>query len=239
MRKTIGLLTAVGVLGVMQGVSAADVTGKITLKGKPPEEKAIPLDPLCGKLHQQPLKTRFYVVGQDGGLADTFVYIKEGLDGKAAPAATGTAVLDQVGCEYVPYVLGLQTGQKLIVKNSDPLLHNVHVMPNPSSGNKESNKAQPAGFKPFEYAFDNSEVFLRFKCDVHPWMFSYVGVVPHPYFAVTNEKGEFKIPNVPPGEYVIEAVHRKTHPSGKGISQKIKVGPDGGKADFVVEVPAP
>jgi hypothetical protein len=73
---------------------------------------------------------------------------------------------------------------------------------------------------------------------VHPWMFAYAGVVDHPYFAVSAEDGSFKIANVPPGEYVVEAVHRKTHPRGTGITQTVKVGADGAKADFTIEVPA-
>lgn len=227
-----------GLVGAIQSASAADITGKISLKGTPAPEKTIPLDATCGSMHKEPLTTRFYVVDKNGGLADTFVYIKDGLNGKTTPVPSKPAELDQRGCEYVPYVLGLQTGQKLLVKNSDPLMHNVHVVPTQSSGNKEVNKAQPQGFKPFEFTFENPEIFLRFKCDVHPWMFSYVGLLPHSYFAVSNEKGEFKIPNVPPGKYTVEAVHRKTHPSGKGISKEITVGPDGAVADFTIELPA-
>jgi hypothetical protein len=96
--------------------------------------------------------------------------------------------------------------------------------------------AQPAKGKDLEFKFDMPEVFVKFKCDVHPWMFAYVGVVENPYFAVTGKDGTFKIANVPPGKYQIEAVHRKSHPNGKGIVQEITVGPDGGKADFTVEL---
>src|SRR5690349_17807994 len=117
--------------GSVSLLSAADVTGKITLKGTPPPEKEIaPLiaDPMCGKLHpgERPT-TRFYVVGKDGGLADVFVYVKEGAP--KGGAAAKPAVLDQKGCEYIPYVMGAQAGQKIVVKNSDPVLHNVHPTP--------------------------------------------------------------------------------------------------------------
>ena len=94
-----------------------------------------------------------------------------------APAEA--VVLDQVGCEYTPYILAAQTGQKIIVKNSDPVLHNVHPTPR-VKGNPESNKAQLPKGRDLEYAYDNPEKFLRFKCDVHPWMFAYVNVMEHP-----------------------------------------------------------
>jgi len=179
----------------------------------------------------------FYVVASDGGLAEVFVYIKEGLSGKTFPVPSEPGVIDQKNCEYVPYVSGLQTKQKLLVKTSDPFMHNVHVQP-AVAGNVPSspNRAQMPKSPPFEFTFANPEISLKFKCDVHPWMFSYVSVVEHPFYAVTGKDGTFTIKNVPAGKYTVEAVHRKTHPNGKGISQEVNVGSDGGKADFVVEL---
>lgn len=236
MKRDQAFLVTALLLGSLQMGTAADISGKITLKGTPPPEKEIPLDPMCGALRpNEKLKTRFYMVGEGGGLADVFVYLKSGVASKPAPAGP-PPVLDQVGCEYVPYVMGLQANQKLLVRNSDPVLHNVH--PTPSvAGNKEANVAQPMKSKDLEFVFANPEVLLRFKCDVHPWMFAYVGVVEHPYFAVTDKNGNFKISNVPAGKYVIEAVHRKTHFSGKGITQEITVGPETAKADFTIALP--
>ena len=240
MRTYISLLVSASVLASVSTVSAGDITGRINLKGTPPGERNLPVaaDPFCGKLFAGKAipTTRFYLTDANGGLADVFVHIKSGLDGKPIPAPTGTVLIDQKGCEYLPYVFGLQTGQKLQIKNSDPLMHNIHVTPSAKSGNKESNKAQMASSKPFDYQFDNPEVFLRFKCDVHPWMFSYGGVVNHPYFAVSGADGTFKISNVPPGEYEVEVVHRKTHPRGTGITQKINVGADGAKVDFTIDL---
>jgi hypothetical protein len=234
-------LLGAALLGTVQMASAADITGKVTLKGTPAPEKPLPIDlkePTCGALHKTVPTTRFYAVGKNGELADVFIHLKDGLTGKTIPVLTEPAVLDQVKCEYVPYVSGLQTKQKLLVKNSDPFMHNVHPTPT-VAGNKESNKAQMANSKPFEYVFEAPEVFLRFKCDVHPWMFSYVGVLNHPFFAVTDAEGNFKIANVPPGDYTVEAIHRKTHaPSNKGVAQKVTVGPDGAKVNFTIEVAA-
>ncbi len=200
-------LVVAALFASLQLVSAGDIVGKITLKGTPPPEKDLPLDPTCGKLHPTK-KTRLYVVGANGELADTFIYVKDGLSGKTFPVPEKPGLLDQSGCEYNPYVSGLQTGQKLLVRNSDPVLHNVHPTP-AVAGNKESNMAQLPKGKDLEYVFPKEEVFLRFKCDVHPWMFSYVSVLNHPYYSVSDKDGKFKIANLPPGKYTIEAAHRK------------------------------
>jgi len=214
---------------------AGDIVGKVSLKGTPPAEKDLPLDPACGKLwpNEKP-KTRFYAVGADSGLADVFVYLKQA---PAGGAPGKPAMLDQKGCEYTPYILGLQTGQKLLVRNSDPVLHNVHATP---KINKEFNLAQMAGGKDIERSFDQSEVFVRFKCDVHPWMFAYVGVVPHGYFAVTDKDGKFKIEGVPAGKYTLAAFHRKTHVTDdKATTQEVEIKDGAVTANFTVEVGAP
>lgn len=226
------LATVLGLAASFQMVQAADITGKITLKGTPPAEKVLPLDPSCAKLHTADKKptTRFYVVGQDGGLADVVVVLK-GAAGKSSGASAKPAVLDQVGCEYIPTILAVQTGQKIVVKNSDPVLHNVHPTPDPKNGNPESNKAQLPKGPDLEYAFQKPEMFLRYKCDVHPWMFSWVTVVDHPYFAVSGKDGSFKIADVPPGKYTLEIHHRKAGTQTK----EIEVAAAGAKADFTLD----
>jgi hypothetical protein len=234
MKMTIRILTGAFFVATLQAASAADIAGKITLKGTPPPERPVNVtDANCGKNRTTPLATRLYVVGSGGELADVFVHITDGLTGKTFEVPTQPVVLDQLGCEYVPYVLGLQTKQKLLVRNSDPTMHNVHPTPDPKSGNKEDNKAQMPKAKDLVFTFDKPEVLLRFMCNVHPWMFAYVGVVDHPYYAVTGKDGSFKIANVPPGTYTIEAFHRK---AGKA-TQKVTVGNESQKADFTLEVP--
>ena len=228
-------IAAAAALASLQLTSAADITGKIILKGTPPPEKEIPAlknDAICGKSHNDMPKTRFYVVGSSAELADTFVYIKEGA--KPADAPSTVVTLDQVGCEYQPYVFGLQTKQKLVVKNSDSVLHNIHVVPK-VAGNKESNQAQMAKGADLTKTFDNPEVFMTFKCDVHPWMFTYACVVDHPYYAVTGKDGTFKIANLPPGKYKIEAAHRKAG----AVSKEITVTGDNQTVNFEIELPAP
>lgn len=220
------------VAGLAASASAADITGKITLKGQPAPEKDIPLDPGCGKLHTAGLKTRLYVVGKDAGLGDVFVYLKDGVTGEKFEVPTAAAVLDQKGCEYLPYVSGLQTGQQLTVKNSDPVLHNVHTTPAPDSGNKEKNLAQLPNGKDLLFTFDNPELMLRFKCDVHPWMFAYVNVVKHPFYAISDKDGNFTIKNVPKGNYTVEAYHRK---AGK-VEQKVAVADANASVNFALDV---
>lgn len=219
MRKMLVSLTSLAVLA--QVALAGEITGTITLKGTPPAEKDItPLkqDPTCGKFHATMPKTKFYVVGANSGLADVVVSLKD-ISGKSTGASAAPALLDQKGCEYIPAIIAIQTGQKLNVKNSDPVLHNVHAQPDPKSGNKEQNLAQLAGSPDLSFTFAKPEQFLKFKCDVHPWMFAWVSVFDHPYFAVSGKDGTFKIANVPPGKYILEAAHRKAGT----ITQEIEV----------------
>ena len=86
-----------------------------------------------------------------------------------------------------------------------------------------------------DFVFDKPEVLVKFKCDVHPWMFAYVGVVDHPYFAVTDKDGNYKITGLPAGDYTVEAVHLKAG----STTAKVKVGADDKKTqDFTLEVKA-
>lgn len=229
--KTQSVVAAVSLLAF--GAVAGDITGKITLKGTPPPEKPIaPLkaDPNCGKLVAEAPLTAFYVVDANGGLADAVVVLK-GIEGKSTGAAAPAQVIDQKGCLYHPYIVAVQTGQKIIVKNSDPVLHNVHATP-AVAGNEEKNLAQMPGGGDLELSFAKAEDFLKFKCDVHPWMFSYVTVLDHPYFALSGKDGSFKIANVPPGRYTLVAKHRKAGET----SQEIEVTDAGATANLTLEL---
>ena len=220
-------LTLTLVAGSLQLVAAADITGKVTLKGTPKPEVTIDLGPQCGKF-SKPATTRHYVVGKEGGLANVFVYVK---DAKAAVTGDGP-LLDQAGCMYTPYVFGVGVNQKFKVKNSDPEMHNVHATPK-SPANKEFNFAQMAGAAIAEKSFPAPEVAVRIKCDVHPWMFSYAGVFEHPYFAVTDADGNFKISGLPDGDYSVVAYHLKSHGANEGVVEKVSV-KGSTKKDFTV-----
>ncbi|HVY70878.1 MAG TPA: hypothetical protein VHH73_13180 [Verrucomicrobiae bacterium] len=237
MKTNSRLLTFAALCGAVSFASAGDITGKVTLKGTPPPEKELtPLknDPTCGPRFKEvnngavPM-TRFYMADSSGGLADVVVSIT-GLSGKSTGDSAKPLLIDQTGCEYTPYVSAVQTKQTINVRNSDPVLHNVHVLPT-ADGNKESNKAQLPKTADIPYSFSAPEEFLKFKCDVHPWMFAYVTVADHPYIAVTGKDGSFTIANVPPGKYKLQAAHRK----GGVVTQEIEVTGGGAKADFSIE----
>ncbi len=201
--------------------NAGKITGTITYTGTDPDTpiQMASADPVCGSLHQTPVTTQT-VETKDGKLASVFVYVKSGLEGKTFPAPTEAKTLDQQGCQYHPHVFGLQVGQTLKIKNSDATLHNIHALP---KTNQEFNTAQPFQNAVFERKFDKTEVMVHFKCDVHPWMSSYVGVVDHPYYAVSGEDGTFEIGNLPPGTYTIEMWHETLGPQ----TQQVTVEPNG------------
>ena len=230
------LALGLGVTVLLQSVSAADITGTVTLSGTPPPDVPIkPLmdDPVCGKMHTTAPTTHFYVVGPNKELADVIVMLK-GVTGKSTGASVPPMVIDQKGCLYDPQITAVQTGQKIVVKNSDPVLHNVHVMPT-ASGNKEENQAQMQGAPDLTFALGAPENFVKFKCDVHLWMFAWVTVVDSPYFAVTAKDGTFKISNVPPGKYTLTALHRKGAPAGVDKEIEVKEG-ETTKQDFTIEL---
>lgn len=245
MKLSFALLTALGIASATQFVSAGDITGTVTLNGTPPAEKEItPLeeDPACGKMHQGKVFTQFYVVGANKGLADVVVMLK-GVKASVADASTQPALIDQKGCMYVPQFLVIQTGQKLLVRNSDPAtvpMHNVRINPTApanydtylSSG--KLTQAQMTGNPDLTYNFSAAENFMKFQCDVHKWMFAWVTVVDNPYFAMTDKDGKFTIKNVPPGKYTISALHYKI--AKEGVDKEIEVKDSGANVDFTLDV---
>jgi hypothetical protein len=197
-------------------IGTASIAGKVSFEGpvSPPEKVKVTADPKCAAMHPSGMEKQVIQV-KDGGLANVFVYVKSGISG-SYPAPTTPALLDQSGCTYKPHVVGLQAGQPLTIRNSDDTLHNIHPRP---TVNAEFNIGQPRKGMESTKSFEKPEVLIPVGCDVHPWMRSYIGVVPHPFFAVAGEDGSFEIKGLPAGEYEIEAVHAKL----KAVSQKITV----------------
>ena len=186
--------------------TAGAITGVITFEGQVPAREPINMDsdPYCTK--QPANSTETVLVGEGSGLQNVFVYVKDGLGDRVFPVPSTSVVLDQKGCRYTPHVLGIQVGQTLEILSSDNTLHNVHAMP---EQNREFNKAhQLAGIK-HTHVFSTREVMVPFKCDVHKWMNAFVGVVDHPFHAVTAGNGRFELKGLPPGTYVVEAWHEK------------------------------
>jgi plastocyanin len=235
MNKAILLAIAAGMLAAVAGARAGDISGTVTIKGTPP--KGVDIEPLkddanCGKFHSKMPTTHFYVVGPKGELGDVVVSV-ENVTGPANGAGAAPAVLDQKGCEYAPSIFAVQVGQKIIIKNSDPVAHNVHFDPDTGSKDKYLNQLQVPNGPDLSYMFEAPGDFQKFKCDVHKWMFSWACVFPHPYFAVSGKDGTFKITGLPPGKYKVRAIHRKLG----AVTQDVEVTAGApAKADFVLEV---
>ena len=177
--------------------------GTVLLEGTPPPNKELNVG-TCTSEVKGPVYSDA-VLAKDGKLQNAFVWIKTGLDGyKGPPAPAEPIVMDQKGCMYKPHVIGARVGQKVIFLNSDPVLHNVRSV---AESNATFNEMMPTKDMRLEKVFEKTEVPVRAKCDVHPWMSAYVGVVPHPFFAVSNAVGELTLSNVPEGDYEIEAWH--------------------------------
>ena len=235
MRKTL-LLTVITIAlaASLPSLRAGDISGTITLKGTPPAEKPIDksADKNCG-VGAGPATTHHYVVGSKGELANAVIALK-GMDGKSTGASAPPEVLDQKHCEYSPVILAVQTGQKVDVKNSDPTLHNVHAIPT-VAGNSEKNQAQAPNAPDLMFSFQKPENFLKFQCDVHNWMFAWVSVFDHPYFAVSDKDGKYTIKNVPDGKYTLMVMHRKAAPASAPITKEIEVKGGNVTEDFALE----
>jgi plastocyanin len=216
----------------VEDANAATVTGKVTLDGAPPAAKALDMSatPFCAKAHPEGAKSE-EVVANAGALKNAFVYIKSGLPDKTWPAPSQPVLLDQKGCMYSPHVVAVMAGQNIEVKNSDQTNHNIHPLP---KVNQEWNESQPPGSEPKLKSFAREEILVPVKCNIHPWMRSYIAVMNHPFFAVTGDDGTYTIKGLPPGTYTITVWHEKLAPTG--MDQQITVGAKESKTqDFTLK----
>jgi hypothetical protein len=192
---------------VARTAGGGTIKGRIQLTGPAPGNAVIRMgvDPMCSKLYagKRPLQESV-VAGADGGLANVFVKLEGSFP--QTPIPSDPVSIDQVGCVYVPRVVGARVGQTLRVRNSDRLLHNVHAVSTRGNG---FNIGQPMAGMSYDFRLRDEESMLRLGCDVHRWMTSYVGVVNHPYFAVSGSGGSFEIGSIPPGAYTIRAWHEQ------------------------------
>jgi hypothetical protein len=200
------------------------IGGTVSYGGGTPEKKPISMDadPVCASANPDAHAEDLVVSGDK--LANVLVFIKEGKAGdknitsyKFDPPAQA-ATLDQHGCHYVPHVQGMQVNQNFNVVNSDPTAHNVNV---DARQNEKFNQGQSPGAAPIVKQFKRAETVIPIKCNQHPWMRAYVGVLSHPFFAVSDASGKFEIKGVPPGTYTLVAWHEKYQ---QGITQTVTVG---------------
>ena len=187
---------------------AARLGGTVRFEGRAVRGKRITMDAeqACQALHKEPVYEETVITGKSGGLANVFVYVKAGLEGKAFPPAETAVVLEQRGCQFIPRMIGLRAGQPLSVKNSDPVSHNIHPVP---KNNRDWNQQQPPEAPDLKRKFAYPEVMIPVKCNIHAWMRSYIGVLDHPFFAVTGLNGTFSLEGLPPGQYVLAAWHEQ------------------------------
>ncbi|MBI1977773.1 MAG: hypothetical protein HYS55_03375 [Candidatus Omnitrophica bacterium] len=206
---------------------ASSITGKVNFTGQAPAPEQISMnaDPTCASLHSEPVYAQTVLTNPNETLQNVFVYVKEGLDGKTFETPSTPVTIDQKGCTYHPHVFGIQVGQTLEIMNSDATLHNIHSL---AEKNKPFNLGMPIQGMKLTKKFENPEIMVKMKCDVHPWMSAFIGVLPHPFFSVTGTEGTFEIKDLPAGEYTIEAWHEKY-----GVqTQKITVGEGPADVEF-------
>ncbi len=148
------------------------------------------------------------VVGEGGGLANVFVWLKRFPKGAEIPKpADDVAVLDQKGCQFIPKAMTFQIGQRFIVKNDDPTLHNTHTVPFVNSPGFNQG-IQPNDREGQEIEYRRSEIIpVTTTCDIHPWMKSFHLPLEHPWSAVTDETGAFEITGLPAGDLEFSVWH--------------------------------
>jgi hypothetical protein len=222
LRRVFSIVFALTVAAGHPGVATAQsklgtIKGHIRLTGQRPGNSVIRMgmDPKCSTLNAGKRTLQESVIAQaDGSLANVFVRLQGAFP--ASPAPAGPVLLDQRGCIFVPRVAGVRAGQPLQVRNSDPLFHNVHAVSKHSNG---FNVSQPGTGAVQEFRLKDEEVMLRIVCDIHRWMIAFIGVVSHPYFAVSDTAGDFTIASVPAGTHTIQVWHERYG----ALSQTVRV----------------
>src|ERR1017187_7508635 len=179
------------------------ITGKVYFHGTPPQLRPILMDkdPVCASEQSGTVLPEDGRVNTNGTLPNAFVYVEKGPANLSAAVPATQVTLTQNGCVYEPHVLGIVVGQTLQVVTSDPTTHNIHVMP---KGSRSWNVTQQPGSQPITSKFSHPEIMVPVRCNIHPWMEAYIGVVSNPYFAVTGNDGSFQIQGLPPGDYTLD-----------------------------------
>lgn len=179
--------------------------GRVVFTGTPPAGEPIDMsaDPYCREQHDEPVVDRPVRVGDGGGVAAVLVHVRNAPNGGGA--GSDETLLDQLGCMYRPETVAVRVGETLVIRNSDETLHNVRVTPELNRG---FNLGQPMKGIESRRSFGQAEVGIPVRCDIHGWMHSTIHVLDHGFFAITGPDGTFSLPELPGGQYEIEAWHR-------------------------------
>jgi len=206
---TAGMLSSpFAALAAYQGeavVNGGTISGVVMFKGTPPTLKPIVVHEgfrlskdfrrVCDKA---PIFSQALLVGKNKGIRNVVVRLTDITIGK--PLESASVTLAEKDCEFRPHVVIVQTGGEVIAPNDDPLTHNIHTF---AFDNPQLNHAQPAG-APVLMMKPTVPETIRVQCDIHHWMTGWIIVAEHPYYAVTDERGQFTLTDVPPGTYTLE-----------------------------------
>jgi hypothetical protein len=199
------------------------ISGKVSWEGPPPPDTKVVVkqDPgTCGATRE----LQEVEVSKEGGLANVVVYLVDIASGKKMDLPA-RPVLDQKGCHYTPTIQVIAVNSELQVKNSDPILHNVHAYAG-QGGSTVLNLAMPKQDMVIGKKLKKAGG-VTLKCDVHDFMRGAFFVAANPYFAVTGADGTYSITDVPPGTYAIATFHEVAQPREGNVT----VAP-GGTATF-------
>ena len=187
--------------------NAGTVSGTIHFTGKVTPRVKIDMgqDPVCGLADSN--STEQYLV-HNGGLQNVFLYVKDGLGNKLYAAPSTPVVMDQMGCRYIPHVIGVMVGQPVKFTNSDNTMHNVHMTPQIGT-NQTVDLSEPPNGNGETRILSTPELMIPVRCNNHPWMEAFINVVTSPFYAVSDADGHFTIKGLPPGTYTIVADHEQ------------------------------
>ena len=201
-------------LALHPGAQAGSITGEVKFSGDLPHRPPIKVtkdQDYCG----QTIPNDSYLVGPGSGVKNVVVYVDNPSRPVGTPVGEKERLLENHGCRFAPRVLALRLGEKLIVKNGDPKLHIVH-----SYADKRTvfNLSLPfPGSKIDITQKIRKPALLQINCDTHGWMRAYIHVFDHPFFSVTDERGNFSIADLPPGRYSLKVWHEGAGVQGREV----------------------
>ena len=197
------LVWFVSLFPAVEIVEAGSIVGYVKFVASPPRLEPVKVSKdqdYCGEA----LPNETYIIDGNDGLKNAVVFVEAAPVGKPADPER-LNIVENNGCLYAPRILAMQKGERLRVKNNDPKLHIPHSYLNERTVFMLSLPFRNTVLDATRKIRDPG--ILKLVCDTHSWMIGFVHVFDHPYFSVTDEKGEFSIPNLPAGSYTLKAWH--------------------------------